>query len=275
MYEDEFYLVLPSNSSMKYFENTTTSFITHLPREIRLYGEWVVGLTEIHVPQTIMHIHEEDCKIEFLEKPFETSGSTMFEHRIDLGTYEKLSDLVNSINASPDISKHQVLTMPARKGGFYYLKNVCECKGTHSTYMSEKIRRIFGFETDDTNNLGVPVLNTFNEPAPNEHIRRDIVATRPASLNRAVPTQLYVYTDIAEPCTVGDTQAPLLRIIYMAPSSYNFGNFHVSRYSQINYVPLMSYNFQNIIIDIRDEYGKPIPFEYGTLTATLHFKRRK
>jgi len=41
-------MVLPSNSSMCYFpENTTTFFITELPHTIHLHEEWEVALSEI------------------------------------------------------------------------------------------------------------------------------------------------------------------------------------------------------------------------------------
>ena len=54
--QDQFYIVLPSNSSMNYFaENTTTHFITQLPHQIRLQGSWS-ALTEIQIPLTFQHM---------------------------------------------------------------------------------------------------------------------------------------------------------------------------------------------------------------------------
>ena len=53
---ENFYMVLPSNSSMSFFlNNTTRYFTTQLPREIKLHGEWLVGLVEIHVPCSVVH----------------------------------------------------------------------------------------------------------------------------------------------------------------------------------------------------------------------------
>ena len=47
----EFYIVLPSNSSMvTHPNNTLAQYITNLPRRISLSGEWECGLTEIHYP---------------------------------------------------------------------------------------------------------------------------------------------------------------------------------------------------------------------------------
>ena len=44
----DFYLTLPSNSSMDYFpDNTMTRYTTKLPKRIQLEGDWEVGLAEI------------------------------------------------------------------------------------------------------------------------------------------------------------------------------------------------------------------------------------
>ena len=50
----DFYVSLPSNSSQPFFpENKASSYKTKLAREIRLEGQWEVGLTEISYPQTM------------------------------------------------------------------------------------------------------------------------------------------------------------------------------------------------------------------------------
>ena len=58
--KDEFYIVLPSNSSINYIsENTTSHFITQLPQQIRLQGSWSVALTEVQIPLTFQHVSSE------------------------------------------------------------------------------------------------------------------------------------------------------------------------------------------------------------------------
>ena len=47
----DFYLGLPSNSSMDiYPNNTLAQYLTNLPRRISLHGDWECGLTQIHYP---------------------------------------------------------------------------------------------------------------------------------------------------------------------------------------------------------------------------------
>ena len=46
-----FYLSLPSNSSIEYFEdNKVNNFVTKLPQSIELTGNWEVGLLDIQFP---------------------------------------------------------------------------------------------------------------------------------------------------------------------------------------------------------------------------------
>ena len=60
MKDEYIYIVLPSNSSMNYFsENTTSHFITQLPQQICLQGSWSVALTKVQIPLTFQHVSSE------------------------------------------------------------------------------------------------------------------------------------------------------------------------------------------------------------------------
>ena len=63
--ETEFYVTLPSNSSMEYFpDNKTSNFVTKLSRTLQLDGEWEVGLAEIDYPHTWYNIREGKNSVE-------------------------------------------------------------------------------------------------------------------------------------------------------------------------------------------------------------------
>ena len=106
---------------------------------------------------------------------------------------------------------------------------------------NEKICRILGFE--DPVRKGVFV-------SANDGLRH-IEGERPATLSRAIPDQMYVYTDICEPYTVSDTQLSLLRIVSLVDSNYRFGANSVHRFAPIHYLPLVYHTFHKIVIDIR------------------------
>ena len=75
------------------------------------------------------------------------------------------------------------------------------------------------------------------------------------------------------PYNIGDTRSCLLRIVSLNMSKYLFGNLNVQFFTQVHYVPVLKNSFRNICIDVRDQFGQPISFQFGTLNVTLHFKR--
>ena len=62
-----------------------------------------------------------------------------------------------------------------------------------------------------------------------------------------------VYCDVVEPCVVGDSQVPLLRIMLV----------------EGDHGQLVTWIYENVHIRDRTENVKP--FEQGTLNVTLHF----
>ena len=88
---------------------------------------------------------------------------------------------------------------------------------------------------------------------------------------------IFVYCDNCAPYITGDVRTPLLRIVLIEIRSHNyaFGANLVKHFSFPNYISLQQTNFRTIEIDIRDHLGNKIPFEFGTLTVTLHFKRKQ
>lgn len=257
---NEFTVVLPSNSSMNYFpDNTTTSFSTRLSREIELYGQWLVGLSEIHVPCTTLHVRREDAILSVNEAGEKFS----FQH----GNFESVYTLIEAINEGLFTyygkEVHEKLFYD-EKGGYVskrVYKQPNDAAEKKATKLSDTIKRILGFDILKKDEKFVGKRNFI------------ITAKEPASLSRAVPDQLFVYSNICEPCIVGDTHAPLLKIVNIEANQFNYGSTIVKRFAPVTYIPLLTNRFQTIDIDIRDQFGNPIAFQFGTLTAQLHFKR--
>ena len=82
---------------------------------------------------------------------------------------------------------------------------------------------------------------------------------------------MYVYCDIAAHTAVGDTKAPLLRVCNVTGKH---GDIVRITYSHPHYVPLARRDFDTIEININNELGHSIPFEFGKSVVTLHFRRR-
>jgi len=249
-------------------ENTTSCYTTHLQREIRLHGEWSVALAEIHVPCSIMHVDATDARYKFQTIAIDDPDSRVqsMESSFPFGIYESLEKLAEEMNEIAFVKSHQIIMPVKSQKGFYALHRECHCQANHYTYFSEKIRRIFGFENKE--------VQTTRRLETRED-ERFVIGNRPASLARAIPDQLYVYTDICAPYTVGDTQASLLRIVSLDTSTYRFGSNVTKSFAPRHYIPLLYHSFQNLVIDIRDSLGNPVSFEYGSLTVTLHFRRQR
>lgn len=62
---DNFYVTLPSNTSNDQFtENSQSNYITMINPPIVLSGDWVVGLTEIHLPKKVQNITKNNNKFQ-------------------------------------------------------------------------------------------------------------------------------------------------------------------------------------------------------------------
>jgi hypothetical protein len=82
--------------------------------------------------------------------------------------------------------------------------------------------------------------------------------------------QLYVYCDVVENVAVGDTLAPLLRIV--DAKNLRKGYIH-EEYNPPRYLPLQKKAFDTVDIYIMTDYGSKVPFESGKAICTLHFRK--
>ena len=83
---------------------------------------------------------------------------------------------------------------------------------------------------------------------------------------------LYVYCDAAEAIPVGDINASLLRVVDAAG---NVDDLTHRLYTTPQYVPVSKKEFNTLEIDIRDDTGRSVPFDFGKVVATLHFRRSR
>ena len=155
--KDQFYIVLPSHSSMSYFvENTTTYFTTQLPDQIRLQGSWSIALTEVQIPLTFQHISIESpdriislnliphSTLETKVKNFSTAGSLLRP-----GIYKDVSIIVSELNNLSCIEDH--LELGVEPGGYVTVNRVCTkttcSEFSHQLHLSKKLRKIWDSKT--------------------------------------------------------------------------------------------------------------------------------
>ena len=299
----DFYLTLPSNASMKmYPDNTLAHYITDLPQRIDLTGEWECGLAEIQYPHTWYNVTEEDVWFFLGEKnPTGLTPST----KLASGYYKGPVTLMNRINEGLDsmstdktrakltynvitqkitlhMSSDTVFTIPYHSAlgpmlGFrksvVTSPSVAAAAAAAAAIAPVSTRqyvhpRLGGTDIGVTPSATVIIPPTHSPDAPYPFCKEadDVV-----SMTRGFDT-IYVYTDVVESRIVGDSLAPLLRAL---PVSGSHGATVSDRFTNIHYVPLLYSHFKSIEMDIRDDTGRRVPFEYGRVTVTLHFRRRR
>ena len=90
-------------------------------------------------------------------------------------------------------------------------------------------------------------------------------------INRGL-TALYVYCNLCKPQIVGDTLAPLLRIV---DSKGKDGQNIVKFYGQPHFVPLRKKYIDVIQINISDDTGNIISFTLGKVICKLQFRLKQ
>ena len=280
---------------MNYYPyNTLTNYTTKLHSEISLQGDWEVGLSEIIFPKNWLNIGEgqvvtvvmyaikypkghEDYREDIYKSEREEmyQFDRMIQAHISKGYYRNVTSLVNEINKelnkeleyfiSDTHALSQFRNRAMREGfvKFRYDENTNlvsiftmeECAVT----MTHDLVDMLGFSRDDFPDI------------ENQEAMSNIMKAERLAVVDSKRHSMFVYSDVVECVPVGDTSAPLLRVIDIETSSSS-SILHKS-FDRPRYLPLRRLNFESLEIDIRDGLGRPIPFENGTVIVTLHFRK--
>lgn len=250
---DDFYLTLPSNSSISYFPNNrTTNYSTKLSKSIKLEGEWLVGLVEFQYPCTMFTV-QDNQNIMYITKnmlvPLDgTMSKVTYKSHIPASSYEDIDDVLTALNSKESFKlRHDKISKLITLTG--NIDNLI------SLQFSPKLSLQLGFD-------------------PNTDVATRHTGKFPANLYLGLPSQLFIYCDIIEPQMVGDIMCPLLRIVSLDPVNYTYGSNKMHIFTLPHYTPVMRREFDTIEIDIRTNTGENIPFQFGTSCVKLHFKRR-
>ena len=244
-----FYLTLPSNSSMKYFpSNTLTNYTTKLQNRVELdTNKWEMALVEVHYPYSILNITRFNNYIQYKSM----DDVKWNELRISEGYYASINSIVAEINKYSETLNFSLRNHPAYK---HVTVDISTKQRNINVRLSPQLARILGFKpTDDLSEVKI--------------------GRSPPNVVREIPSQMYIYTDIAESHMVGDAVAPLLRIININPMEHTFGSDGVQIFDSPHYIPVQKHNFEQIEIDLRDSTGAHIPFSFGLVCLKLHFRR--
>jgi len=271
--EQDFYITLPSNVTSPYKqENTISNFVTKLPRRIQLSGQWEVGLAEISYSLSWYNI-KKTCEVNlctFQPDPSSRSNITFLTgNLLRAGRYDNLKDILHQIQEAakkymllpsneyphkyepPDITFDERSRKVTIKHGrnlnyLVYLtmeRYLCEKLGIDYDSIKHEIKK--------KHKLYRQLLKQKRVPEPPSDIERTTVAERPIELNAGCKS-LYIYSNIVKRSFVGNTMAPILRLVEV-PSTAKFGDQVVIAYAAPHYVPITTNEFEIIEIDIKDD----------------------
>lgn len=240
-----FYITLPSDSSTKYFPNNTTSkFRTYLPEVVKLTGSYEVALTEISYPRTWNNV-KEDSTIRIWSTDAKTLETLVV---IPKGSFLSIYDFLEILRFTDNSIKF-TYTASLKRVAIFMDHN-------YTINIPGDIAVMLGFTLDPKKNFVVT-----------ESILAPYIVDMDAGLH-----SVFVYSDVVTNTIVGDSKAPLLRIISAKGKD---GETVDTEFSRPHYMPVASSEIQTIEINIMDELGNPIRFERGKIHVTLHFRPRR
>ena len=279
----DFYVTLLSDSCMNTFRNNKQSnFTVKLDHQIQISeDEWEVSLAEIITPVETLTISEGN---NFFFLAFPNHGVLKgydIELNSDVCTYANACDeyklvipsghytshgLVEEIQSSIDSFEDGLLKRANAHIVVDYNQNSKRLKITAQNDKQVRLK----FPNDFGQILGINPLWS-EKSIGNE---KDVF-TYSVDLNGPYD-RLYVYSDVAAFTNVGDTQAPILRILPFEPNQ-TLTNFHME-FRNLHYVPVAKSFIDQIHISIKGDNGEDVPFVTGKTMIKLHFRlknRRK
>ena len=244
--QDSFYVTLTSNASTKLFSNNVSSqFTNQLQSRIDLDSDtqfpWRVALAEIHIPTTCYNVVEGQNIIYVTQ-----TDKQQFKVKIPPAYYPTIESLLDAM--------HKV-TM-------YFLYFRYDTQKSSLTVVSPPI-------VSEVTMSPILCLQLGFEPERN--LVKQVRSTRHPQVHIGYPQQIFVYCDIVEHQFLGDTKAPLLHSASIPVLQY--GRTQTIICNPLQYLRLAKYNFSTIEIHLRDQAGRNLPFEFGTVNVKLHFAR--
>ena len=256
----EYYIVLPSNVISEEFPNNkTNNYSTSLPSNLELGGNgWEVCLSEITYPHSWYNI-DVNCFIEIINVVSSTlQGKEVINRSRDRavvppGYYNDGYEIIDILN--------DLLRFRGKSSRFNY--NASNNIISVSIVGGEHIK----LNTDFAAILGFGSRRFFDWINKESAI---VSASNGLDLNLKTHN-IFIYSDIVRYTLVGNTYAPLLRMVptYNENRSKYVTEQFVNRY----YHSLNSSYIKQISISILDDQGDPIKFRSGKVSVVLHFRK--
>ena len=249
----DFYLTLPSNSSMKHFPNNSPAhFYTELPQSIDLSSkEYEVGLAEIQFPNTYTNLDEGWIQVSL------SKNKQPKQIPLPKGLYDSPSTLVKTLNKL--LSKHQQYKS-SKEQFVNIIYNRAAKRVAIELYLEGSQLRL-------SPQMGeILGMNDSIMFVPGKFDSKKMVDIHKHSY------AVYDYCNLVTARQVGDMLVPLLRIVPTIDKT-KYIIYHT--FEKPHYLSLNRHQFNNIEIVLRGDTGRTPAFASGTSVVTLHLRPRK
>lgn len=248
----DFYAFLPSNASPDvYPENKTCNFKTQLANRMELHGEWQAALVELHYPNTVAQVTEGENEI-----ILQTDRMTDILS-VKPGCYPNKKEFLNAVGNALALIDNNI-----RPGKSF--EEDADGRISFQPFMPAEDGKVY-FSPRLALQLGLEGHGPF--PA-----NQKLYGVKPVDMSLGIPPQLFIYLDILSDQIIGHTRAPLLRTVPVDTKA-QYGSMSIVHCDHPIYFDLSTKSFDTIQTYIRDHAGRLVPFDFGTLTLLVHFRK--
>ena len=250
METSSFYITCPSNASMRYYpENTQASFKINLPKRLYLHGQYEVGLAEIQYPVNWLTFSKARCEHCFIQ-----NGLTKYKAYMKHARYNTVDEILHVLTT-------QINTASQANG----------IKRSGIILNLERFTNRVHYSLDDQVKLILtPELNEALGFLPNQSLVGEGSAIYPPDAFRGF-NSLYVYCNVVDSQIVGDVFAPLLRTVAVSGER---GSVVTATFDRPHYVPVSTDEVGMLEINIKDDTGDDVSFQFGKVIVKLHFRQK-
>jgi len=133
--------------------------------------------------------------------------------------------------------------------------------------MTPGLQNLLGFSNDP--NVENHSIHYFPHSQRRRPMIVNIAAPYPCNLDYNIPSEINVCLDVVK------TQPHIGNLIRkISVHKYQYGQMQSFRFDRPHYVKVEKTYFHTLQVDLKDEHGKKLPFEFGTSSITLHFKHK-
>lgn len=255
-------VTLPSDGSHVYYpQNTLSNYTIKLPKAFEFDGEYECALSEIIFPNRLVNVREgfNDITIYRFTKK---TGTVKIHHKkwsIPSGSYDSVKKVISMIEQT--ILRRYTIK---NRNAFNVVYNkttkrvTVETKFNYAVHFGSDICILFGFELGKLSSRGMDMIEGKRTG--------EFYASKSGGLNT-----LYVYTDIIREQIVGGMYAPLLKVINLGQKHNNEDSTSLTL-DRLFYCAVKRSHFDNINIQLRDDTGELVHFEFGKVVIVLEFR---